>query len=138
MTHRTENNRVFDSKKILAIATGCLIFNYTYVITVTGLVGILELPGAIVQCAGISINGFPWVMVINHIYHIIMISIGISADIALHQYMWKKRNRGRNEVQLVAWRVSPPSNQDDNYKTNVPINATLIGTTTTLVIIGKG
>ena len=110
MTHRTENNRVFDSKKLLAIATGCLIFNYTYVITVTGLVGILELPGAIMQCAGISINGFPWVMVINHIYHIIMISIGISADIALNQYMQKKRNRG-GQVRLVAWRVSAPSNE---------------------------
>jgi hypothetical protein len=51
-----------------------------------------------------------------------------------------KRNRGVI-VKLVAWTV-PPSNQtcdqDDNYKTNVPINATMIGTLSTVITFGCG
>ena len=39
--------------------------------------------------------------------------------------MIKKRNNGGGD-QLVPWRVS--SNQNENYKTNVPINATIIST----------
>ena len=39
--------------------------------------------------------------------------------------MNKKRSRNGGD-QLVAWKIS--SNQDNNYKTNVPINATLIST----------
>ena len=39
--------------------------------------------------------------------------------------MIKKRNSGGGD-QLVPWRVS--SNQNENYKTNVPINATIIST----------
>ena len=46
--------------------------------------------------------------------------------------MKKKRNSGRSDYTLTPWRVS--SNQDNNYKTNVPINATLIGSVATIVI----
>ena len=45
--------------------------------------------------------------------------------------MNKKRNSGRSDT-ITPWRVS--SNQDDNYKTNVPINATLIGSVATIVV----
>jgi hypothetical protein len=130
MTHRTENNRVFDSKKIMIIAKGCIIFNYAYVIIGLVLARILEIPGAIAKCSGDNIKGFPLFMVINNVYHIILIFIGISGDLLLNKFMKEKRNRG-GEVRLVAWKVprtSSESNQDDNYKTNVPIYATLIGT----------
>ena len=40
------------------------------------------------------------------------------------RYLIKKRRK--NGDQLVSWKVS--SNQDDNYKTNVPINTTKIST----------
>ena len=44
--------------------------------------------------------------------------------------MIKKRNSGHGDT-LTPWRVS--SNQDNNYKTNVPINATLISAAATTV-----
>ena len=46
--------------------------------------------------------------------------------------MKKKRNSGCSDNTIIPWRVS--SNQDNNYKTNVPINATLIGSAATIVI----
>ena len=46
--------------------------------------------------------------------------------------MKKKRNSGRSDVPITLWSVS--SNQDENYKTNVPINATLIGSVATIVV----
>ena len=46
--------------------------------------------------------------------------------------MKKKRNSGRSDYTIKPWRVS--SNQDENYKTNVPINATLIGSAATIVV----
>ena len=45
--------------------------------------------------------------------------------------MNKKRNSGHSET-ITPWRVS--SNQDNNYKTYVPINATLIGSVATIVV----
>ena len=53
--------------------------------------------------------------------------------------MKAKRNRV-SDIRLVAWKVSgsnsqESNNQDDNYKTNVPINATLIGTFGTLIVV---
>ena len=42
--------------------------------------------------------------------------------------MIKKRNMGLGDT-ITPWRVS--SNQEGNYKTNVPVNATLIGTAAT-------
>ena len=44
--------------------------------------------------------------------------------------MVQKRNTGHGDT-IIPWRVS--SNQEGNYKTNVPINATLIGATSTTV-----
>ena len=130
MTHRTENNRVFDSKKIMNVSKGCIIFNYAYVIIGLVLARIFEIPGAIAKCSGDITKGFPLLMVINNVYHIILIFIGILGDLLLNKFMKEKRNRG-GEVRLVAWKVprtSSESYQDDNYKTNVPIYATLIGT----------
>ena len=51
--------------------------------------------------------------------------------------MKAKRNRVP-DIRLVPWKVSgsnQESNQDDNYKTNVPIYATLIGTFGTLIVV---
>ena len=138
MTHRTENHKIYDSKKILFVAWGYLFFNYLISLVLTGLVSILELPGGITSCAGITVDGNPWLMMINYGYHIFMILVGVWADLALNRYMKLKRNRGV-EVKLVAWKV-PSSNQtcvqDDNYKTNVPINATMIGTLSTVITFG--
>jgi hypothetical protein len=139
MTHCTENHRIYDSKKILFLASGYLFFNYLFSIIVTGLVSILELPGGITSCAGITV-GNPWLMVINYGYHLFMILVGVWADLALYRYMKLKQNRGV-EVKLVAWKVSSSNQtcfQDDNYKTNVPINATMIGTIITVITIGFG
>ena len=140
MTHRTENHKIYDSKKILFVASGYLFFNYLFSLVLTGLVAILELPGGITSCAGITVAGNPWLMMINYGYHIFMILVGVWADLALNRYMKSKRNRGV-EVKLVAWKV-PSSNQtcvqDDNYKTNVPINATMIGTLSTVITFGCG
>ena len=140
MTHRTENHKIYDSKKILFVASGYLFFNYLFSVVLNGLVSILELPGGITSCAGITVDGNPWLMMINYGYHIFMILVGVWADLALNRYMKLKRNRGV-EVKLVAWKV-PSSNQtcvqDDNYKTNVPINATMIGTLSTVITLGCG
>jgi len=140
MTHRTENHKIYDSKKILFVASGYLFFNYLFSLVLTGLVAILELPGGITSCAGITVAGNPWLMMINYGYHIFMILVGVWADLALNRYMKSKRNRGVI-VKLVAWNL-PSSNQtcvqDDNYKTNVPINATMIGTLSTVITFGCG
>ena len=45
--------------------------------------------------------------------------------------MNKKRNSGQSDT-ITPWRIS--SNQDNNYKTYVPINATLIGSVATIVV----
>ena len=49
---------------------------------------------------------------------------------SIHRYLIHKRNSGRGDT-ITPWRVS--SNQDSNYKTNVPINATLIGAVAAIV-----
>jgi hypothetical protein len=48
----------------------------------------------------------------------------------INRYLIHKRNSGHGDT-ITPWRVS--SNQDNNYKTNVPINATLIGAVATIV-----
>ena len=55
-----------------------------------------------------------------------------------YRYIKAKRNRVP-DIRLVAWKISgsnsQESNQDNNYKTNVPIYATLIGTFGTLIVV---
>jgi hypothetical protein len=46
----------------------------------------------------------------------------------VNRYLLKKQHTGHGDT-ITPWRVS--SNQEDNYKTNVPINATLIGAAAT-------
>ena len=125
MTDRTENNKVFDTTKILVIAAIGLTFNYAFILGKTGLVVAYDWPGGISKCSGIATNGFPWIMLINNIYHLILIICGISADLSLHYYLIQKQ-KNVNGSRLVPWNVS--SNQESNWKTNVPINATMIGT----------
>ena len=50
--------------------------------------------------------------------------------ISIHRYLIHKQNSGHGDT-ITPWRVS--SNQDNNYKTNVPINATLIGAVANIV-----
>ena len=115
MTDRTENNRVFDTTKILVIAAIGLIFNYAFILGNCGLVVAYDLPGGITKCSGIATNGFPWIMLINNTYHLILIICGISADLSLHNYLIQKQKNG-NGSRLVPWNVS--SNQESNWKTN--------------------
>ena len=49
---------------------------------------------------------------------------------SIHRYQIHKQNSGHGDT-ITPWRVS--SNQDNNYKTNVPINATLIGAVAVIV-----
>ena len=49
---------------------------------------------------------------------------------SIHRYLIHKQNSGHGDT-ITPWRVS--SNQDNNYKTNVPINATLIGAVAVIV-----
>ena len=130
MTDRTENNKVFNTKKILGIAAMGLIFQYALIICSGGLVAAYDLPGAITKCSGISTNGFPWIMIIGNMIHLMIIICGISADLSLHKYLTKKQ-KDENGSRLVPWNVS--SNQESIWKTNVPINATMIGTIVTVL-----
>ena len=78
-------------------------------------------------------------MVINNVYHLLLIFSGILGDLMLYKFVKEKRNR-RGEVRLVSWKVprtSSESNQDNNYKTNVPIYATLIGTLGTAFVFSN-
>ena len=105
MTDRTENNKVFDTTKILVITVMGLTFNYAFILGNAGLVVSYDLPGAITKCSRISTNGLPWIMVITNIYHLMIIVLGISADLSLHMYLIKKQNNG-NGSSLVPWNVS--------------------------------
>ena len=49
---------------------------------------------------------------------------------SIHRYLRRKQNSDHGNT-ITPWRVS--SNQDINYKTNVPINATMIGTVASIV-----
>ena len=49
---------------------------------------------------------------------------------SINRYLIHKRSSGHGDT-ITPWRVS--SNQDNDYKTNVPINATLIGAITTTI-----
>ena len=57
----------------------------------------------------------------------------------MNRYLVQKQKRGTSEL-IVPWKIS--SNDEDNYKTNVPINATLIGAivsavSTTIFILSR-
>ena len=123
---------------------------------------LLEFPGGITKCAGLQFeeNRSILVKIPPYFYYLVLTTSGIFADIALQRYIlswnfklnkylvllqreWidlyfsstsrylvKKRKNGSGD-SIVPWKIS--SNQEDNYKTNVPINATLIGATVTAV-----
>ena len=55
----------------------------------------------------------------------------IKNSFVIHRYLIHKQNSGHGDT-ITPWRVSP--NQDNNYKTNVPINATLIGVVAMVVL----
>ena len=111
MTNETENNRVFDTRKILTIAMLAMVLNESVLIGIGGLSVMFDLAGPITKCSGLSVDGIPWGIIITMVYQLAVILMGISADIALNMYLIKKRNRGG--VRLAPWNVS--SNQDNNY-----------------------
>ena len=89
MTDRTENNRVFNSTKILATAALALIFNYTFIIGYTWLTVHLEFPGGITKCAGLQFeeNRSILVKMPLYLYYLVLTISGIFADIALQRYI---------------------------------------------------
>ena len=84
MTLRTENNKVFDSKKILKVSVSFIIFHYTFIILAEGLITILELPGVVTKCSGLPANGIHWTFIVKFVYQKIgTILTGICTDLAL-------------------------------------------------------
>ena len=93
MTDRTENNKVFDTKKIIFSAIACFIFNYVFVIGTRLIVVFQELPSGITKCYGVPVdgyyNGFNWTYIITAIYHLSVTICGTCSDLALNRYVWK-------------------------------------------------
>ena len=85
MTYKTENNKIFDEKKILAVSLGFFIMQNMLHILTDGLQTIMELPGAITKCSGRSTNGFPLNVVIKLVYNLAIIMTGIFMDLALNR-----------------------------------------------------
>ena len=85
MTDKTENNRVFDDKKILVLSSVFSILHYMLHLFGDGVTTVMELPGAITKCSGISTNGFPWTVVVKFIYNLAVILTGIAMDLALNR-----------------------------------------------------
>ena len=89
MTDRTENNRVFDDFKILAIATLSVIVNYAFIIGIfIPLVfdDIWDLEQSI-RCFKTNENTPTWILTLFVIYYSVVTSSGICADLALHRYV---------------------------------------------------
>ena len=63
MTDHTENNKVFNTTKILITSALALIFNYVFIIGYTLVTVLLEYPGGITKCAGLQFkeNQSKWV-----------------------------------------------------------------------------
>ena len=94
MTHRTENHRVFNDFKILAIATLSVIVNYAFVIGIfIPLVfeDIWESEQSL-RCFKTNDNSFTWTLILFAIYYSVVTSSGICADLALHRYVSKVCN----------------------------------------------
>ena len=89
MTDRTENNRVFNSTKILTTVALVLIFNYAFVIGYTWLTVLLEFPGGITKCAGLQFEENRSILVKIPLYfcYLVLTISGIFADIALQRYI---------------------------------------------------
>ena len=85
MTHKTENNKVFDERKILAVSLGLFMMQNVLHILADGMQTIMELPGAITKCSGRSTNGFPLNVVIKLVYNLAVILTGIFMDLALNR-----------------------------------------------------
>ena len=88
MTDHTENNKVFNTTKILIMSALALIFNYAFIIGYTLVTVLLEYPGGITKCAGLQFkeNQSKWVMIPTNIYYLTVTTSGIIADVALQRY----------------------------------------------------
>ena len=88
MTYCTENNKVFNTTKILIMSALALIFNYAFIIGYTLVTVLLEYPGGITKCAGLQFkeNQSKWVMIPTNIYYLMVTTSGIIADVALQRY----------------------------------------------------
>ena len=89
MTDRTENNKVFNTTKILILSALVLIFNYAFIIGYTLLTVLLEYPGGITKCAGLQFeeNRSILVKIPLYFYYLVLTTSGIFADFALQRYI---------------------------------------------------
>ena len=91
MTDRTENNKVFDTTKIMFSAILCLIFNYIFITGTRLIIVFYELPSGITTCYGVQVqegyNGFNWIYIITAFYHLTVTICGMCADVALNRYI---------------------------------------------------
>ena len=85
MTDKTENNKVFDEKKILAVSLGFFILQNVLHLLADGIQIIMELPGAITKCSGRSADGFPLNVAIKLVCNLAVIMTGIFMDLALNR-----------------------------------------------------
>ena len=89
MTDCTENNRVFDDFKILAIAKLSMAINYAFVIGIfipLLFEDIWDLEQS-ARCFKTNDNSFTWTLILFAIYYLVVTSSGICADLALHRYV---------------------------------------------------
>ena len=94
MTDRTENHRVFNDFKILAIATLSVIVNYAFVIGILiplVIEDICDLEQRL-RCFKTNDNSVTWTLILFAIYYSVVTSSGICADLALHRYLSKVFN----------------------------------------------
>ena len=89
MTDCTENNRVFDDSKILAIATLSMAINYAFVIGIFIPLVFEEIweSEQSLRCFKTNDNSFTWTLILFVIYYSVVTSSGICADLALHRYV---------------------------------------------------
>ena len=94
MTDRTENHRVFNDFKILAIASLSVIVNYAFVIGILiplVIEDICDLEQRL-RCFKTNDNNVTWTLILFAIYYSVVTSSGICADLALHRYVSKVCN----------------------------------------------
>ena len=87
MTDCTENNRVFDDFKILAIATLSMAINYAFVIGIFLLLVFEDVWDLEQSAKCFKTNKSTFFLFSIAIYYFVVTFSGICADLALHRYV---------------------------------------------------
>ena len=87
MTDCTENNRVFDDFKILAIATLSMAINYAFVIGIFLLLVFEDVWDLEQSAKCFKTNKSTFFLFYIAIYYFVVTFSGICADLALHRYV---------------------------------------------------